>query len=37
MGEYVRFDVSKEETGFCVKDEGGGVSARGKSSSDPVA
>ena len=25
MGEYVGFDVSKEETSFCVKDEGGGV------------
>ena len=24
MSEYVGFDVSKEETAFCVKDENGG-------------
>ncbi len=37
MGEYVGLDVSKEETSFCVKDEGGRVLARGKAASDPAA
>ncbi len=37
MGEYVGFDVSKEETAFCVMDEGGRVLARGKVASDPNA
>ncbi len=37
MGEYVGLDVSKEETAFCVKDEGGKVLARGKAPSDPAA
>ncbi len=37
MGEYVGFDVSKEETAFCVMDEGGRVLARGKVASDPDA
>ena len=30
MREYVGFDVSKEETAFCVKDAAGKVLARGK-------
>ncbi len=37
MGEYVGFDISKEETAFCVKDSSGKVLARGKAASDPVA
>ncbi len=37
MVEYVGLDVSKEETSFCVKAEGGRVLARGKASSDPDA
>ena len=37
MTEYVGFDVSKEETTFCVKDEEGRVLARGKAASDPEA
>jgi len=37
MGEYVGLDVSKEETSFCVKEEGGRVLARGKAPSDPAA
>lgn len=37
MEEYVGFDVSKEETSFCVKDEVGKVLARGKVASDPEA
>ena len=37
MGEYVGLDVSKEETAFCVKDEGGRVLARGKAVSNPDA
>ena len=37
MVEYVGFDVSKEETAFCVMDEAGKVIARGKVASDPVA
>lgn len=37
MGEYVGFDVSKEETSFCVRDEGGRILARGKAASDPDA
>ena len=37
MEEYVGFDVSKEETAFCVKDVTGKILARGKVASDPVA
>lgn len=37
MGEYVGFDVSKEETSYCVKDADGRVLARGKTASDPMA
>ena len=37
MGEYVGFDVSKEETAFCVKGLDGTVLARGKAASDPDA
>ena len=37
MREYVGFDVSKEETAFCVKDAAGKVLARGKVSTDPRA
>ena len=35
MVEYVGFDVSKEETAFCVKSEDGVILARGKVSTDP--
>ena len=37
MVEYVGFDVSKEETSFCVKDEDGAILARGKVATDPEA
>jgi len=37
MVEYVGFDVSKEETAFCMMDESGKVLARGKVASDPAA
>ncbi len=37
MSEYVGFDVSKEETAFCVKDLAGKVLARGKVATDPEA
>ena len=37
MSEYVGFDVSKEETAFCVKDRDGAILARGKVSTDPEA
>ena len=37
MVEYVGFDVSKEETAFCVKDKDGKVLARGKVATDPRA
>ncbi len=37
MTEYVGFDVSKEETAFCVKDAKGKVLARGKVATDPAA
>ncbi len=37
MAEYVGFDVSKEETAFCVKSQDGAVLARGKTLSDPKA
>lgn len=37
MGEYVGFDVSKEETAFCVKDALGRVLASGKARTDPDA
>ncbi len=37
MTEYVGFDVSKEETAFCVKDRDGKVLARGKVATDPDA
>ena len=35
MTEYVGFDVSKEETAFCVKDVAGKILARGKVATDP--
>jgi len=35
MEEYVGFDVSKEETSFCVMDEAGNVLVQGKALSDP--
>jgi len=35
MKEYVGFDVSKEETSFCVMDERGTILAQGKALSDP--
>ena len=37
MAEYVGFDVSKEETAFCIKNKDGAVLARGKTLSDPKA
>jgi transposase len=37
MAEYVGFDVSKEETAFCVKNKDGAVLARGKTLTDPMA
>jgi len=37
MAEYVGFDVSKEETSFCVKDAAGKILARGKVATDPRA
>ena len=37
MIEYVGFDVSKEETAFCVKDAAGKVLTRGKVATDPAA
>jgi transposase len=37
MTEYVGFDVSKEETAFCVKDGSGKILARGKVATDPQA
>ena len=37
MTEYVGFDVSKEETTFCVKDAEGEILARGKVATDPPA
>lgn len=35
MYEYVGFDISKEETSFCVMDEAGKIMAQGKAFSDP--
>ena len=35
MTEYVGFDVSKEETAFCVKNAAGMILARGKVATDP--
>ena len=35
MEEYVGFDVSKEETSFCVMDEVGKIMVQGKAFSDP--
>lgn len=35
MNEYVGFDISKEETSFCVMDEAGKIMAQGKAFSDP--
>ena len=35
MEEYVGFDVSKEETAFCVKDAAGTILSQGKAPSDP--
>jgi len=37
MEEYVGFDVSKEETSFCVMNFPGNVLAQGKALSDPGA
>jgi len=37
MTEYVGFDVSKEETAFCVKDAAGKILAAGKVATDPDA
>ena len=37
MAEYVGFDVSKEETAFCVKDAAGKILSRGKVATDPRA
>ncbi len=37
MEEYVGFDVSKEETSFCVMDATGKILAQGKAPSDPDA
>ncbi len=37
MTEYVGFDVSKEETTFCVKNAEGEILARGKVATDPQA
>ena len=37
MSEYVGFDVSKEETAFCVKDRDGAVLSHGKVATDPRA
>lgn len=37
MVEYVGFDVSKEETSYCVMDKDGKVLARGKTATDPTA
>jgi len=35
MSEYVGFDVSQEEPGFCVMDGSGKVLSSGKTLSDP--
>ena len=35
MEEYVGFDVSKEETSFCVMDKAGKILSQGKALSDP--
>ena len=37
MFEYVGFDVSKEETAFCIKDGDGGIVAQGKVATEPEA
>ena len=37
MSEYVGFDVSKEETAFCVRDAAGEILAAGKVATDPQA
>jgi len=37
MAEYVGFDVSKEETSFCVMDGSGAILTQGKALSDPVS
>ncbi len=37
MTEYVGFDVSKEETAFCLKDVEGKILARGRVATDPQA
>ena len=37
VSESVGFDVSKEETSFCVKDASGRVLAQGKAATDPEA
>lgn len=37
MVEYTGYDVSKEETAFCVRDKEGRVLARGKAATDPEA
>ena len=35
MDEYVGFDVSKEETSYCIMDKEGKILAQGKAFSDP--
>ena len=37
MAEYVGFDVSKEETAFCVKNDAGATVVAGKVATDPAA
>lgn len=37
MTEYAGFDVSKEETAFCITDGSGRVVAQGKTATEPVA
>lgn len=37
MTEYAGFDVSKEETAYCIKDGSGRVLAQGKTATDPHA
>ncbi len=37
MTEYVGFDVSKEETAYCIKDAAGRILARGKVATGPAA
>ena len=37
MAEYVGFDVSKEETAFCVKNDAGATVVAGKVATEPAA